>query len=316
MTHKHHEEEISGPPDTIQAAESIVDLPKPKRARVQSRKARENRAQSQQFEVLSPRPATVPTVQSTSVPKPAPSDLSSTDGNPDSTVKQQQSANSQKSLKRTNVKAQNSQKKAQGEIQLESARKRPERLDILRKVIGPNLPYPEKLNVPTPPAPGRSLLQAHEYKPLELFQRFIPQKLFTDIVTHTNDYAFEQKFKEFDRKQQEWTNVTAADIGAYIGATLLIGAQPGGRDLKYYWNQDDNRSVGENISRDRFKQITRYLKINKQEISLTINGIKKLSLLPLKFEKRLQKWCMNCHRTSQLMSNQSSLKAVRSIRYK
>jgi Transposase IS4 len=169
-------------------------------------------------------------------------------------------------LKRTNVKAQNSQKKAEWEIQLESARNRPGRLDILRKVIGPNRPYPEKLNVPTPPVPGRSLLQAHEYKPLELFQRFIPQKLSTDIATHTNDYAFEQRFKEFDQKQQEWTNVTAADIGAYIGAVLLIGVQPTGRDLKYYWNQEDdhpNWPVAEYISQDRFKQITRYLKINK-----------------------------------------------------
>jgi hypothetical protein len=99
MTQKHHQEEISGPLDTIEAAKSIVDLSKPKRARIQSRKARENRAQSQQFKVLSLRPTVVPTVRSTSVPKPVPSDLSSTDRNPDTTVKQQQPTSSQNSLK-------------------------------------------------------------------------------------------------------------------------------------------------------------------------------------------------------------------------
>jgi hypothetical protein len=45
---------------------------------------------------------------------------------------------------------------------------------------------------------------------------------------------FEQRFKNFDQKQREWTNVTAADIRAYISAVLLIGAQSGGRDLEYY----------------------------------------------------------------------------------
>jgi hypothetical protein len=62
MTRKHHQEEISGPLDSIEAAQLLEDLPKPKRARIQSRKARENRAQTQQFEVFSLRPAIVPTL--------------------------------------------------------------------------------------------------------------------------------------------------------------------------------------------------------------------------------------------------------------
>jgi hypothetical protein len=44
MTQKHHQEEISGPLDTIEAAQLVEDLPKPKRARIQSQKARENQA--------------------------------------------------------------------------------------------------------------------------------------------------------------------------------------------------------------------------------------------------------------------------------
>jgi hypothetical protein len=60
MPQKHHQEEISGPLDTIEAASLARDLPRPKRARIQSRKARENRAQSQPFEVLSLRPTAAP----------------------------------------------------------------------------------------------------------------------------------------------------------------------------------------------------------------------------------------------------------------
>ena len=58
MTQKHHQEEISGPNDTIEAAPLAKDCPRPKRARIQSRKAQENQAQSQPFEVLSQRPVT------------------------------------------------------------------------------------------------------------------------------------------------------------------------------------------------------------------------------------------------------------------
>ena len=41
MPQKHHQEEISGPLDTIEAAPLAKDLPRPKRARIQSRKAPE-----------------------------------------------------------------------------------------------------------------------------------------------------------------------------------------------------------------------------------------------------------------------------------
>ncbi len=60
MTQKHHQEEISGPIDAIEAAPLIKDCSRPKRARIQSQKAQKNQAQSQLFEVLSFRSA-VPT---------------------------------------------------------------------------------------------------------------------------------------------------------------------------------------------------------------------------------------------------------------
>ena len=63
MTQKHHQEEISGPIDAIEAAPLVKDCPRPKRTRIQSRKVQENQTQSQLSEVLSFRPTTpaVPT---------------------------------------------------------------------------------------------------------------------------------------------------------------------------------------------------------------------------------------------------------------
>lgn len=43
MTQKHHQKEISGPLDTVKAVPVASDLPRPKRARIQIRKALENR---------------------------------------------------------------------------------------------------------------------------------------------------------------------------------------------------------------------------------------------------------------------------------
>ena len=58
MTQKHHQEEISGSINVIEAAPLTKDCPRLKRTRIQNRKAQENQVQSQFFEVLSLRPVT------------------------------------------------------------------------------------------------------------------------------------------------------------------------------------------------------------------------------------------------------------------
>jgi Transposase IS4 len=248
FTQKHHQEEISGPLDTIKAAPLAKDLPRPKRARIQSRKALENRAQSQSAEVLSLRPANFSIGRNTT---PLP--------------QQQPLSNSQNSSQQAEISTADRQKKEEWQQQFESAKSKLKQLEILREHIGDPRPYPEKLNVPTPPDPGRPLLQPHQYKPLDLFHRFIPLDLLPGIAEHTNQYADENR-PEIFTPQRAWQEVTAAEIGGYIGAVLLIGAQAGGRDLAYYWNQQDNLPdwpVAEYISRQRFQQIARYLKLNR-----------------------------------------------------
>ena len=105
MTQKHHQEEISGPNDSIEAAPLAKKCPRPKRTRIQSRKAQENQAQSQPFEVLSLRPAprTVPT---SSEQKPVPNESSSSVGNDASQLKRQRPPNRQNSSQRADISTQ------------------------------------------------------------------------------------------------------------------------------------------------------------------------------------------------------------------
>jgi Transposase IS4 len=149
------------------------------------------------------------------------------------TPNQRQPPNSQNSSQQASSQAANRERKEEWQIQLESTRNKPQKLQILREVIGPHRSYPEKLNIPQPAASGRPLLKAHQYKPLDLFHRLIPKELFQETADHTNEYALEETTRDF-AQHQEWIPVTAADIGGYIGAVLLIGVQPGGRDLAYY----------------------------------------------------------------------------------
>ena len=69
--------------------------------------------------------------------------------------------------------------------------------------MSPKRPYPEKLNVPIPYASGQSKFSVYEYKSINLFYRFIPNELFTDIAEHTNEYAFKERTQEFSQNQRE-----------------------------------------------------------------------------------------------------------------
>ena len=154
MTQKHHQEEISGPLDTIEAAPLAKDLPRPKRARIQSRKAQENQAQSSLFEVLSFRPAT----PSVSVPKPTLLDSSSPSERRVSISKLQRLSNSQNSSQQADTTPQDERERKEWQRQFESARTKPKKLKILVEHIGPRRSYPEKLNISIPYVLRRSLL--------------------------------------------------------------------------------------------------------------------------------------------------------------
>ena len=96
MTQKHHQEKISGANDTIEAAPLAKDCPRPKRTRIQNRKAQENQVQSQLFGVLSLRSIT-PTVPTLNKQKSVLNEYSSSIKNDTPQLKRQRLLNRQNS---------------------------------------------------------------------------------------------------------------------------------------------------------------------------------------------------------------------------
>jgi hypothetical protein len=208
MARKQHQEEISGPVDLTQAAPLAKDLARPKRARILSRKALENRVQNQSTQVSSSAPA-VPTVPIPTTAKSAPVDDSSPAGIDTSTSKQRPPPKAQNSSKRKRENGRDSEKEEEWERQYKSTQKKADKLKILLEHIGPVRPYPEKLKIPTPIDHGRPFPRIpFVFDPLELFHRFIPQKRFDTIARNTNEYAG-QEGAQNSRLKTQWRDVTS-----------------------------------------------------------------------------------------------------------
>lgn len=251
MVQKRHQEEISGPQDTIRSAPFASELPRPKRSRRKTRKATENEAQRSE--------ATVP-------PTP-PSQIGINDTNPSNSDANRHQEEEIPELSDSYEK----EDTVKWYEDFQRAKTKPEKLKILLQHIGPQKPFPQKLDISETlqsnsiPFPRRPFV----FNPLKLFHLFIPRWTFKIIAGNTNKNArlemAKESFMTLKKSQRAWEDITAADIGGYIGATLLLGVQPGSRDMAYYWDKDDrhpNFPLARFISRNRYQQITRYIKIN------------------------------------------------------
>ena len=69
---------------------------------------------------------------------------------------------------------------------------------------------------------------------------------------------------EHSEKERAWHDLSAADVGAFIGAAMLMGVHPQS-NLHNYWSDSDDKPIyplEKYISRQRFQQISRFLKVN------------------------------------------------------
>ena len=94
--------------------------------------------------------------------------------------------------------------------------------------------------------------------PLDVFELFFPDDLVDFIVEESNRYAREAMG---DEKYTKWVKVTAADIKAFLGFSILMGIVelP---SLDDYWKRDPllhYAPIADRISRDRFRDLSRYL---------------------------------------------------------
>lgn len=307
MVQKRHQEEISGAPDDIGAAPTAIEAIREERVRKKSRKAAENeqavndlhassselqppklcRRANRQKTARSKTPISPPTEEHSLRPEsskaPSLSTLSDAPSNASPNVSSDTPTTSKPSQsgKKNNAKKKEKEPMPAWEKAFLAAKTDAEKLEILEKQIGGPQPFPTRLQVPEKVEekafPFRNNLLPN---PSNLFHRFIPIELFPEIARHTNDYAQQERKKQKEaqkrtknkRELSSWSDVTAADIGSYFGAVLLLGSQYGGRDIRYYWTNDSNEPqwpISQYFSRTRFQQITRYLKINAAGSILT-----------------------------------------------
>ena len=119
-------------------------------------------------------------------------------------------------------------------------------------------PWSEELSVPSihpfvPPSPVGPTVPISD-SPLEIFQLFFTSELMHEIQLQTNRYAREVMGPE---KYAKWTEVTVAELEAFIGFNLLMGLNPK-PSLTDYWSTNSlyhYAPIADRISRDRYKDI-------------------------------------------------------------
>ena len=94
--------------------------------------------------------------------------------------------------------------------------------------------------------------------PIDTFDLMFTPDLLDDMVEQTNLYAKEVMGEE---KYSAWSKITREELRAYLGFSILMGINhlPA---LDDYWSTDPAlhySAVADRITRDRFREITRYL---------------------------------------------------------
>ena len=94
--------------------------------------------------------------------------------------------------------------------------------------------------------------------PLAIFQLFFTDEILEEIVHASNEYAESTMGSE---KFSNWAKYTLEDLKAYLGFQILmsINRLPSFAD---YWSKNPNFRYGpvaDRISRDRFRELQRYL---------------------------------------------------------
>lgn len=111
--------------------------------------------------------------------------------------------------------------------------------------------------------PGPKNAPASDAKPIEYFNKFFSNSLFTTMVTETNRYAeqFLNSGKKLKRRSRakSWVPVTVTEMRAFVAVLLEMGItrRP---SIHSYWSKD-SRNIpwfGKMFSRDRFQLILNF----------------------------------------------------------
>lgn len=251
-----HQEEIKGPSDSLDSAPTISQIRRHERCRKPSQKALENQQ---------------------SLPAPAAAAASRKNSNKKSipTAKSPEKSpapapnNTPVPLSGTDVSKSAPKEKWEQQFRRVRGRNaRQRKFKILKDHLPPNEPFPKALNLPQYDSWTLLPADVNDGDPLSLFYLFFTLEMLETLAWNTNLEAQRRRHEEFTDKcphPRPWVDVTGPDIGAYIGALLLIGCHPSPLSVDSYWNTNEDspfHPLAKYCSQKRFEQISRYFKIN------------------------------------------------------
>jgi hypothetical protein len=125
--------------------------------------------------------------------------------------------------------------------------------------------FTQKMHIPERATKANLDEELDPLNPLWLWSKFIPSQVLQTIAEHTNEHeSLHFEARNHSVRERPWKDVSGADIGAFLGAAMLMGVHPQSC-LEDYWNTSEDKPVfpiQQYISRERFEQICRYLKVN------------------------------------------------------
>lgn len=95
---------------------------------------------------------------------------------------------------------------------------------------------------------------------IDFFQLFVPDNVIQNMVTQTNMYA--KKYQERFGSEDGWTNVTLAEMKAFLGYVTSTGVNRCESVLSI-WSSGffSNRSIALKMSQVRFEKILKYFHV-------------------------------------------------------
>lgn len=259
------EQEIPGASDNVNDAPSLEASRRPKREVQPSQRIRDIQASQT---VLPPRKRKQKAPFEVFQDQPTPPSTQRTDQSSQEIARElSQEGPSQKRARKSIKKS--SQKTSPLEpwdAQFEVASTTQAKVEVLLETLG-HEDFPDPLQIPSRmPNITFDETELDPLNPLPIWHRFIKPEILDIIATNTNEnetLAYEQK-EQHTKWERAWHDISGHDVGAFFGASMLMGVHHMNH-IEDYWNCSEDKPVfplQSYMSRQRFEQFTRYLKIN------------------------------------------------------
>jgi len=119
------------------------------------------------------------------------------------------------------------------ESDFEAAGDSQSRFTVLLAALG-HEDFPEVLKIPDRKAVPNFVEELDPLNPLWLWHKFFSPDVLWTIANHTNqNEALDYESRDHTKQERTWKDLTGPDVGAFIGAAMLMGVHPQDR-LKDY----------------------------------------------------------------------------------